>query len=231
MSQCCFDFEERPSAQFIYKDETKPAGYNNRHAVGAGYTVMSLMAESFIVVVVCTESENFMIALQIIDIKNFMANLFVRETFDAFLMQHTRVLTASELVMQGRRSKDWYDEDEWLEIVEHFDDSWMTWGESKKTVFDYIKGSRTPQSMQLDFCVGRTQSRRILAESSVKGDFGHMLPVFHLQIRYKRGELMLVTAVSFSEFTMDKTAEHIWDAACCQFLERKNITFHLLNEE
>lgn len=171
-----------------------------------------------------------MIALQVIDIKNFMVNLFVRETFDDCLMQHAKVLTASELVMQGRRSRDWYDEDEWIQVTERFDDNWMTWGEIKKTVFDYIKGSRTPQSMQIDFCVSRMQSRKILEESGAGQVFGHMLPVFHLQIRYQRGELMLVTAVSFSEFTMDKTAEHIWDAACCQFLERKNISFHLLNE-
>ena len=42
-----------------------------------------------------------MIVIEIIDIKNFMAHLLLKDTFDHFLLFEARAVTASELLMKG----------------------------------------------------------------------------------------------------------------------------------
>ena len=57
-----------------------------------------------------------MIVIEIIDIKNFMAHLLLKDTFDHFLLFEARAVTASELLMKGGRRREWYDSDQWSQM-------------------------------------------------------------------------------------------------------------------
>lgn len=171
-----------------------------------------------------------MIAIQIIDIKNFMAKLLLQDTFDAFLLQQVRVLTASELILNGRRSREWYDQEQWQALGELSDAEMMSWKELKNTVFQYIKGKQAPQRMWIDFRVSALQAESFLADSGSYSKYRQYLPALHLQVRYEEAVLRLVTAVSFSEFVMDKSIEQAWDEAICQYLGQMKIVFDLLNK-
>ena len=54
-----------------------------------------------------------MIVIEIIDIKNFMAHLLLKETFDHFLLFEARAVTSSELVLHGKRRSGCYDSEQW----------------------------------------------------------------------------------------------------------------------
>ena len=48
---------------------------------------------------------------------------------------------------------------------------------------------------------------------------------FIANIRYQEGKVQIVTAVSYSSFTLDKSAGEIWDKAFASFLTGKKIDF------
>lgn len=83
-----------------------------------------------------------MIVIEIIDIKNFMAHLLLKDTFDHFLLFEARAVTASEFLMKGGRRREWYDSDQWSQMCsergEH-DCMHMTWNEMKEIMFHFIQ--------------------------------------------------------------------------------------------
>ena len=48
---------------------------------------------------------------------------------------------------------------------------------------------------------------------------------FALNIKYDGEKILLTTAISYEGFTMDKSAEPIWDNALKKFLSAKEILF------
>ena len=168
-----------------------------------------------------------MIALKINDIKNFMGRLLIRESFDTFLLERLQVLTASELVLSGKRNKKWYDSDSWEQMEQNSwgDCYYMQWKELKSTVFHYIKGSQSPELMKISFKAAQSQVMSWLVDSGVIETYRTLKPDLFLQLRYEKGQLQLVTGIAFSQFQMDRTVEQAWDEAVRQFLRREQIAY------
>ncbi len=156
-----------------------------------------------------------------------MAQLLVQEVFDAFLLEEVRVLTASELVLSGRRNANWYDTGLWERMQAASEEcaAWMTWKEVKTVVFSYIKGSRTPDMLRVSLKVQSKQAVQMLADSGVLSIYEQQRPDLFLQIRYEKGMLSIVTGAAYPSFTMDKTVEKAWDVAICTFLKQHKIPF------
>ena len=53
-----------------------------------------------------------MLSLKINDIKITMAHLLLRETFDEFLLEESKVVTFAMFEINGKRNLNWYDDDE-----------------------------------------------------------------------------------------------------------------------
>jgi DNA-binding protein Fis len=158
-------------------------------------------------------------AVEIIDIKNFMVTFLLQDTFDQFLMQRAQVLTSSLMELDGKRNADWYDTDNLPPL--------MMWSEMRHTVFEYIKGNRTPSKMMIDLQVPTGLAEKIWES---KGFFSSgEIPGFHIQVRYEHEHLHIVTAASHRQFTADRTGEQLWDEVFCTFLKDKKIVFDLLN--
>ena len=51
------------------------------------------------------------------------------------------------------------------------------------------------------------------------------MPALRLQIRFEKGELLMVPVVSYPVFTMDKTGETLWEEALQAFLRHYQIAF------
>lgn len=156
-----------------------------------------------------------------------MSKLLIRESFDRFLLEKAQVLTASEMTLSGRRSQSWYDTDIWeeLERKKPMDCRYMFWKEVKPTVFSYIKGSQSPQTMRLSFKAAQDQVEELLMDSGVLETYRQLMPDLLLQLRYEQGKLQLVTGIAFSRFEMDKTIERAWDEAVRIFLHNEKITY------
>lgn len=60
-----------------------------------------------------------MISLHILDIKNFMAQLLLRESFDRFYLAEATINTFASFYMDGHLQKDYYTSEE-LETTEEY---------------------------------------------------------------------------------------------------------------
>ncbi len=166
-----------------------------------------------------------MIALKITDIKNFMGRLLIKEEFDSFLTERAEVLTSFEMSLSGRRNSDWYDTDTREEMLQEQpeDALWMRWGEMKPFIFDFIKGKQTPAYMKISFRLAKKQVNTFLEDSGVMHVYQEQQPELLFQVRFEHGELMIVTGIAFSQFTLDKTMERAWDEAMIRFFKNKKI--------
>lgn len=172
-----------------------------------------------------------MIVIEIIDIKNFMAHLLLQETFDNFLLFEARAVTSSELLLNGKRHQNWYDSDQWEQMMHthgQYDCRYMTWGEMRSIVFRFIKGKKSPDRLYIDLTASEKQRMQIIGEKGIRQT--EVAPDLRMQIRYEEGRLLLVPTASYPAFTFDKAAERKWEEALQLFLNHKKIVFHLLNE-
>lgn len=167
-----------------------------------------------------------MIVIKIIDIKNFMAHLLLQETFDHFLLFEAKAVTSSEMTLKGKRRAEWYDSEQWQQLQEEqgkHDCGYMTWGEMREMVFRFIKGKKSPDKMYIDLETSEKQRQQILGEKlSMESD---QMPSLRLQIRFEKGELIMVPVVSYPAFTLDKSGESLWEDALQSFLRHYKIAF------
>lgn len=171
-----------------------------------------------------------MIVIKIIDIKNFMAHLLLQETFDRFLLYEAKAVTSSTMILKGKRRAEWYDSEMWQqmqgEMADH-DSGYMTWGEMRETVFLFIKGKKAPDQMYVDLETSDRQRRQILGEKIFSE--GGQMPSLRLQIRFQKGELLMVPVVSYPTFTLDNFGENVWEEALQSFLQHYKIAFQKEN--
>ncbi len=185
------------------------------------------MMGCLVVEIVCTESRNFMIAIKITDVKSFMGSLLLKNEFDSFLTERAEVLMSFEVSLSGRRNSAWYDTDDWKERSENNRDEamWMSWGELKPFVYQFIKGKRTPEHMKIAFRLSTNRAVELLEDFGVVKLYREQQPALLFQLRYEHEELLLVTGISYAGFIMDKTIERAWDEAFAGYLKKQGIFF------
>ena len=161
-----------------------------------------------------------MLSLKINDIKITMAHLLLRETFDEFLLEESKVVTFAMFEINGKRNLNCYDDDEKENQLSEL----LYWGEARDFLFDYIKGKKTPEYMKFSLKASHKAAEKILAESGVFSRYLSEQPDLYLQIRYEKGELTMVTGITHREFTMDKTLDRGWDDAIREWIRTLKIS-------
>lgn len=146
-----------------------------------------------------------MTALHIADIRSFMSLLLTSEAFDRFLLVEGDVATSITYHLDGRINYSFYTEEELDELKL---EEYREWGQVKSMVTQMIKGKRLPVSM------------KFVLKKAGRGDITYLL-----NIRYDNANLVLITGVSRSVFTMDKTGEKEWDDNVKAFLGRNGVGF------
>lgn len=158
-------------------------------------------------------------ALRVLDVKTFMAQLFLGEGFDFFLLHELEIETANQFRINGRLNRSWYDSDE----LEHIGDrEYILWKEVRSLAFQVIKGSKSPQLMKLVFSLPKEKTKRVLEKSGAGFLPEQVMGVF-LNVKYENGELLLITGTSVSVFSMDKALEQEWDNEIAVFLKKCGI--------
>lgn len=162
-----------------------------------------------------------MIALRIEEIGQFTAKLFVKETFDHFLMKEASIVTFNVFTMEGHIRKGYYTDEE---LEENQIGELSSWKMVRPYCFSLIKGKKLPGSFQIvlqmpPLAVEKFVSARQLAFQS------DQVSGLYLNIRYEEGKLYCVTGTSLTFFTLDKTLEAEWDQAVKSFLKKNEIVF------
>lgn len=149
-----------------------------------------------------------MTALHITDVKLFMNLLFSGDAFDRFLFVEGDVATSISYHLEGKTNYSFFTEEELEELkVEEYQD----WLSTKPIVLQMIKGKRLPVSMKL------------VLKKAGREDITYLL-----NIRYDSANLILVTGISRTAFTLDKSGEKEWDDNVGAFLKKNGICFEVM---
>lgn len=162
-----------------------------------------------------------MIALQIHDVKTFMACLLMNNTFDGFLVNDVEITTFSTFKMDGILNKSWYSTDE-LEAMA--DKNYVKWEALRPIAYSIIKGSKTPEHFKIVLQVNSDAKRKMLAGIG-KTPEDNDAATFFLNINFEDDSLRVISGTSIKVFTMDKSQEVQWDQAVKSFLSKQKIAY------
>lgn len=166
-----------------------------------------------------------MIALSIIDVKDFMNKLLIGEVFDRFFLVEASVTTFNTFTIDGRLQQDFFDTDT---AAMHKSNSieYSLWRDVKPYCFSVIRGRRTPLNFRIVLQLSHKQTQQILNPSFPDGSVPDCR--FCLNLQYRNDSLLCTTGVSYTSFCLDKRPEHLWDEMIRKFLSGQHIAFQVL---
>lgn len=166
-----------------------------------------------------------MIALSIIDVKDFMNKLLIGEVFDRFFLVEASVTTFNTFTIDGRLQQDFFDTDT---VAMHKSNSieYSLWRDVKPYCFSVIRGRRTPLNFRIVLQLSHKQTQQILNPSFPDGSVPDCR--FCLNLQYRNDSLLCTTGVSYTSFCLDKHPEHLWDEIIRKFLSGQHIAFQVL---
>lgn len=166
-----------------------------------------------------------MIALSIIDVKDFMNKLLIGEVFDRFFLVEASVTTFNTFTIDGRLQQDFFDTDT---AAMHKSNSieYSLWRDVKPYCFSVIRGRRTPLNFRIVFQLSYKQTQQILNPSFPDGSVPDCR--FCLNLQYRNDSLLCTTGVSYTSFCLDKRPEHLWDEMIRKFLSGQHVAFQVL---
>ena len=138
---------------------------------------------------------------QIEEVKPFMAQLLLQETFDKFCVAEIRTIVP--ITIKGTMSHDWLspeDAEKYKEL------EYIPWKLLRPVVFELIKGKQTPDFLKIQFVY-----------YSENGDCGG------LRVQFEAGTLTCLSTYTPAEFSLDRNAETFWDENCQAFLKKHEI--------
>ena len=169
---------------------------------------------------------NYMIALRITNVKQFMGKLLTGDDFDSFLLEEASIRTYNTFMIDGHQNRDFYSTEEWEDKqIRPYDFS--TWKTIRPICFELIKGKHTPAAFHFVLHLMPEYMASILSG----GDTAvtpQQIKAFVLNIRYDGTTLTLVTGTAFHTFLPDKTPDSLWDQAIRQFLTKREIAYEEL---
>ena len=166
-----------------------------------------------------------MIALSIIDVKDFMNKLLIGEVFDRFFLVEASVTTFNTFTIDGRLQQDFFDTDT---VAMHKSNSieYSLWRDVKPYCFSVIRGRRTPLNFRIVLQLSHKQTQQILNPSFPDGSVPDCR--FCLNLQYRNDSLLCTTGGSYTSFCLDKRPEHLWDEIIRKFLSGQHIAFQVL---
>ena len=159
-----------------------------------------------------------MISLKILEMNRFMGKLLKGETFDGFLLKEGFLRTNIEYRFQGQLFAEYFDTEEQAGLEEKY----VYWGELRPTVFELIKGKKTPLAFSFTLLLTKNDTTQLLARRQV--NVGEDSPSLFLQIRFEHGTGHMVTGTARNIFTLDKSLEEAWDEEIRQLMKAMELT-------
>lgn len=160
-----------------------------------------------------------MIALNIVDVRDFMSKMLVHNTFDKFYLCEASVETFTSFQFGGPLHKSYYSASE----QETLGDRTLTlWQEMKPFAYELIRGKKLPLSFKFVFALSHENLTWLLEHNHTGIDPSNVSGLF-LNVRYENKKVTCVTGTSFKTFIMDKSLEHLWDDTALKFMKQNQI--------
>jgi len=152
------------------------------------------------------------------DTKECMHKLLKEEMFDSFLCTQFEMVGLYKVNIDGQIRPEYLTSDE-KEILEERE--FVQWKDVKLSVYDMIKGQRTPSSMKIVFSLGSKAMNATISKSgfSKPSDINNF--IFTLSFENKR--IKIITGTNYKNFTLDKQAEQYFDDTMLKFFKKHDI--------
>lgn len=164
--------------------------------------------------------EVILIALNITDVKPFMAKLLMSSTFDHFILREMDIQTFTNFHVSGQFNETFFTKEE---LEERGDIRYNLWSDVKGIAFSIIKGSKTPLSLKVVFQLSNEGTEKLVQKLSGRLKLEEIGGLY-INIRFEQGELHIITGTAIKTFTLDKTLEQEWDKEVKEFLKQQQIT-------
>ncbi len=160
-----------------------------------------------------------MITLKIQHTKDFMAKLLAGNTFDSFLLEEAVIETYNTFSIDGHIHKEFYQSD-----LEENNSTYTLsqWSDMKQICFNLIKGKNTPLGFKFILHLKPDVAQTALEPD---GNVDNLSSDYIINIKFREGIVTITSAVSIKIFTLDKTADNLWDSYIKQFLAQNNLDF------
>lgn len=167
-----------------------------------------------------------MLAIHLVDIKDFMHKLLCTELFDHFLLPEATVSTFVDYFIDGHLNPDFFSpEDEGYELLAQT--SIAPFSMLRPICYQFIRGNRTPLSFKFIFQLSPENQRRTLEQSGY-GFRPEDIAGMFLNLRYQDKQLTCTTGISYRIFSMDKSLEQEWNRLVTIFFKNNRIPFEIL---
>ena len=164
-----------------------------------------------------------MIALTILDQKDFMNRLLLGDIFDAFWLSEASITTYNTFTIDGTLHKDFF-EAPVQEALERSRRTCSLWKEIKPFCFSCMTVKHTPLYFKIVFQLSRQNTDRAIAESGASLNCDDVTGLY-LNLQYKGNILTCTTGTSLRIFTMDKSFDTVWDNMVLAFFKQHGIAF------
>lgn len=138
--------------------------------------------------------------------KDFMAKLLKSDLFDTFEVREVIAHVAFKMVLDGKRNKEYFNDINEDSDVVHSE--YLTWGDMRKHVYELMIGKKLPTYFKIILCTSKEKTIHLSPDVST----------FYLNLTFKDNQVTCTTGTAYSGFTLDKSAETIWDERIKQFL-------------
>lgn len=162
-----------------------------------------------------------MIALNVQDVKDFMARLLISEEFDSFWLCEASITTFSTFQIDGTLRPEFFDTEE-VEALTKSGRTHCLWQEVKPYCFSIIKGKKTPLSFKIVFQLSRQASEQLLLKNASSWSINDIYGLY-LNLQYDGTSLICTTGTSMKLFSMDKSLDLLWDEAVITFFKKHQI--------
>lgn len=159
----------------------------------------------------------FMISVPITDVKNFMAHLLSRETFDLFYLVEASFKKEISYHIDGHLNDAFFDTDD-----QRPDREYCLWKEVRPFAFSIIKGKRLPLGCKIVLALPKATVAFLIKESHCSFREEDIEGIY-LNILYEPENLMITTGISYRTFSLDKSLEQDVDDHMKNFLRKRGI--------
>ena len=168
-----------------------------------------------------------MILCKITDKKDFMGKLLTGDSFDSFLLKEASIHSFVPYLIDGHINKAFFsDETDNTNAFTAYE--YAQWKDIRPVCFDLIKGKRTPTRFMFVLYLKHDAMNAMFDKAGISASES-LVQNLILNIRFEQGEMSIITGVDYSGFTLDKSAEQLWDTTTIKFLDKKEISYENSN--
>lgn len=164
-----------------------------------------------------------MLALKILDIRDFTNKLFIGEVFDQFWLNEADIATYNVFSIDGKIQRNFYDNDE-LELLDKTRRTCSLWKEVRPYCCSLIRGKRTPLYFKIVLQLSLQKTAALVHESDL-GIQEENIRGLYLNLQYKNKVLLCTTGTALTTFLPGKRLDQLWDSMIIDFFSQHKILY------